>query len=106
MICCLLELQAALFNSIKQDATVVHFYTIVDFKWNGSISDLHFRCRTTSTPQIACVTVADVGDGRVQAPRGADGAPGTSLLDRIDNCCRHMQLPRQIRGRPEFAFLQ
>ena len=40
-----------------------------------------------------------------QAPRGPDGSPGTSLLDRIDKCCRHMQLPRQIRGRPEFDFL-
>jgi hypothetical protein len=41
----------------------------------------------------------------VQAPRTAMAMPGLSLLDRIDQCCRHMQLPRQLRGKPEFAFL-
>lgn len=40
-----------------------------------------------------------------QAPRGPGGAPGVSLLQRIDTCCRRMALPRQLRGRPEFEFL-
>ena len=56
------------------------------------------------TTRAACQTL-NVGRLCAQAPRGPDGSPGTSLLDRIDKCCRHMQLPRQIRGRPEFAFL-
>lgn len=41
----------------------------------------------------------------VQAPRGPNGAPGVSLLQRIDTCCRRMALPRQLRGRAEFEFL-
>lgn len=41
----------------------------------------------------------------VQAPRDANGAPGVSLLQRIDTCCRRMSLPRQLRGRTEFEFL-
>lgn len=41
----------------------------------------------------------------IQAPRGPNGAPGLSLLQRIDTCCRRMSLPRQLRGRPEFEFL-
>ena len=41
----------------------------------------------------------------MQAPRGPNGAPGVSLLQRIDTCCRRMALPRQLRGRAEFEFL-
>ncbi|KAK9829628.1 hypothetical protein WJX72_006968 [[Myrmecia] bisecta] len=44
----------------------------------------------------------------VQAPRPYhSAAPGVSLLDRIESVCRrNVQLPRQLRDRPEFAFLQ
>lgn len=44
----------------------------------------------------------------VQAPRAYhSAAPGVSLLDRIEMCCRSdVQLPRQLRDRPEFAFLK
>ena len=44
----------------------------------------------------------------VQAPRAyRDAAPGVSLLDRIEQCCRsHEVLPRQLRDHAEFAFLK
>ena len=44
----------------------------------------------------------------VQAPRAFhSAAPGVSLLDRIEMSCRSdVQLPRQLRDRPEFAFLK
>ena len=44
----------------------------------------------------------------VQAPRAFhSAAPGVSLLDRIEMCCRSdVQLPRQLRDRPEFSFLK
>lgn len=44
----------------------------------------------------------------VQAPRAYhSAAPGVSLLDRIEMCCRSdVQLPRHLRDHPEFAFLK
>jgi hypothetical protein len=44
----------------------------------------------------------------VQAPRAyQSAAPGVSLLDRIEMCCRSdVQLPRQLRDKPGFAFLK
>ena len=44
----------------------------------------------------------------VQAPRAFhSAAPGVSLLDRIEMCCRSdVQLPRQLRDRSEFSFLK
>lgn len=42
---------------------------------------------------------------RSQAPRDSSGAPGVSLSQKIDTCCRRMALPRQLRGRAEFEFL-
>ena len=44
----------------------------------------------------------------VQAPRTPNSAaPGVSLLDRIEMCCRsNVQLPRGLRDQPAFAFLK
>lgn len=44
----------------------------------------------------------------VQAPKQLNSAaPGVSLLDRIEMCCRtNAQLPRGLRDRQEFAFLK
>ena len=46
----------------------------------------------------------------VKAPSGFASpatSSATSLLERIDLACRsNVQLPRQLRDRPEFAFLK
>ncbi|KAK9842297.1 hypothetical protein WJX81_005127 [Elliptochloris bilobata] len=63
-------------------------------------------------PQAAFVLprklLTDAARYFVQAPRAYHGAaPGVSLLDRIEMCCRSdVQLPRQLRDKPEFAFLK
>lgn len=44
----------------------------------------------------------------VQAPRPYhSAAPGVSLLDRIEMCCRsNVQLPSSLRDNADFAFLK
>ncbi|EIE22795.1 hypothetical protein COCSUDRAFT_47698 [Coccomyxa subellipsoidea C-169] len=63
-------------------------------------------------PQAAFVLprklLTDAARYFVQAPRAYhSAAPGVSLLDRIEMCCRSdVQLPRHLRDNPEFAFLK
>ncbi|BDA45618.1 Myosin-17 [Coccomyxa sp. Obi] len=63
-------------------------------------------------PQAAFVLprklLTDAARYFVQAPRAYhSAAPGVSLLDRIEMCCRSdVQLPRHLRDHPEFAFLK
>jgi hypothetical protein len=63
-----------------------------------SISCLHLVLGSLRTIYHACA----------QAPRAYhSAAPGVSLLDRIEACCRsHEVLPRQLRDHPDFAFLK
>ena len=51
--------------------------------------------------------LTDAARHYVQAPRPYhSAAPGVSLLDRIEACCRgSVALPQSLKGRPEFAFL-
>jgi len=51
--------------------------------------------------------LTDAARHYVQAPRPYhSAAPGVSLLDRIEACCRgSVALPPTLRGRPDFAFL-
>jgi len=51
--------------------------------------------------------LTDAARHYVQAPRPYySAAPGVSLLDRIEACCRgSVALPGSLRARPEFAFL-
>ena len=51
--------------------------------------------------------LTDAARHYVQAPRPYhSAAPGVSLLDRIEACCRgSVALPGSLRSRPEFAFL-